>query len=359
MEQERYLRRVLRLLWVGLVLGGLWIGTTWALPLMLPFLLGAGGACLIEPLVRLFRQSFGIPRRWGAMLCTAGLVLLTAGSGALLLWRLCYEAIQLARQLPELLLQLDGIAQGINGWIEGLLTALPPQIQHEAQQIVQAIARQLLALPGWLGGAAAAGAVQWLSGLPEAGLFLFTVVLSLYFLSAGREGLAAAAATLPPGWQQRLAHWRQAIGRAVGSWLRAQGILALACFGWSAAGLLLLGVEPALLLAGLVALADALPVLGSGVVLIPWGGVALLLGQVPLCIGLLLLWGTITLNRSILEPRLVGRQVGLPPLFGLLSMYLGFRLSGLSGLILYPLGAAVAWQLWMGEQATGQLPDAQ
>lgn len=68
MGQDRYLKGVIRLLWVGLVLGGLWIGTTWALPLTLPFLLGAGGACLVEPLVCRMSQRLGIPRRWGLSL---------------------------------------------------------------------------------------------------------------------------------------------------------------------------------------------------------------------------------------------------------------------------------------------------
>ena len=71
------------------------------------------------------------------------------------------------------------------------------------------------------------------------------------------------------------------------------------------------------LLAGLTALVDALPVFGVGTVLLPWGAAALLLGDVRLGLGLLLLYGVVTRVRSLLEPRLVGRRIGLPPLAAL------------------------------------------
>ncbi len=63
---------------------------------------------------------------------------------------------------------------------------------------------------------------------------------------------------------------------ALGGWLKAQGLLMLITFGELAAGFLLLRVELSLLLAGLVALVDALPVFGTGTVLLPWAVLALL-----------------------------------------------------------------------------------
>ena len=76
------------------------------------------------------------------------------------------------------------------------------------------------------------------------------------------------------------------------------------------------------------ALVDALPIFGSGTVLVPWGIWALLSGDLPRGFGLLFLYGLVTLVRSLLEPRLVSRRAGLPPLVALISMYGGFRLFG-------------------------------
>ena len=127
---------------------------------------------------------------------------------------------------------------------------------------------------------------------------------------------------------------------------QAQGLLMLITFGELAAGFLLLRVELSLLLAGLVALVDALPVFGTGTVLLPWAVLALLGGDVRMSVGLLVLYSVISLVRSLLEPRLVGARVGLPPLAALVCMYVGFQALGVLGMLLAPLAAVLARQLW-------------
>ena len=112
---------------------------------------------------------------------------------------------------------------------------------------------------------------------------------------------------------------------ALGGWLKAQGLLMLITFGELAAGFLLLRVELSLLLAGLVALVDALPVFGTGTVLLPWAVLALLGGDVRMSVGLLVLYSVISLVRSLLEPR---------------------QALGVLGMLLAPLAAVLARQLW-------------
>ena len=91
---------------------------------------------------------------------------------------------------------------------------------------------------------------------------------------------------------------------------------------------------------------DALPVFGTGTVLLPWAVLALLGGDVRMSVGLLVLYSVISLVRSLLEPRLVGARVGLPPLAALVCMYVGFQALGVLGMLLAPLAAVLARQLW-------------
>ena len=103
----------------------------------------------------------------------------------------------------------------------------------------------------------------------------------------------------------------------------------------------------------LIAVVDALPVLGSGTVLLPWAAVSLLRGSGGLALGLTVTYAAAAFARSALEPRLLGRQIGLPPLLTLLSLYAGYRLFGLAGMILLPLAVLLAKQVWELAEGNG------
>ena len=87
----------------------------------------------------------------------------------------------------------------------------------------------------------------------------------------------------------------------------------------------------------MTALLDALPAVGAGIVLVPWALLELLRGNAALCSGLLITFGITSVVRSLLEPRLIGKRLGISPAASLAAMYLGLRLFGVAGLLLAPL----------------------
>jgi hypothetical protein len=99
-----------------------------------------------------------------------------------------------------------------------------------------------------------------------------------------------------------------------------------------------------------ICLLDALPVLGTGTVLLPWGLILFLQGDRARAIGLLGVYTVIAVSRSVLEPRLVGRQLGLDPLMTLLSLYAGYRFLGFAGLLLAPILASATKSLFSAEE---------
>ena len=109
--------------------------------------------------------------------------------------------------------------------------------------------------------------------------------------------------------------------------------------------LLLLRVRGAAGLAALTALIDALPVFGTGIVLLPWALVCLLLGDTRRGLGLLVSWGLVCLVRSCTQAKLLGDQIGLDPLTSLLSVYVGWRVCGVWGMLLFPILAMILIQL--------------
>ena len=102
-------------------------------------------------------------------------------------------------------------------------------------------------------------------------------------------------------------------------------------------GFWIIGIEDAAFIAIIIAILDVLPVVGSGAVLIPWGAIALLLGDHRIGVGVLILYAVIIVVRQIVEPKIVGSQIGLHPLLTIASLYIGLRLMGGLGLIMGPL----------------------
>jgi predicted PurR-regulated permease PerM len=105
-------------------------------------------------------------------------------------------------------------------------------------------------------------------------------------------------------------------------------------------------VRYAFLLALVTAVLDALPVLGVGVVLVPYAAISLISGNTALGVGLLLLYGVITVVRQIAEPRLVGKSLGLHPILMLVSFYAGWKLFGVAGVFIGPLLVMIIKALW-------------
>lgn len=97
----------------------------------------------------------------------------------------------------------------------------------------------------------------------------------------------------------------------------------------------------AVIVALVIAVFDILPVLGTGGVLLPWAAVMLVTGNYSFAAGLFILYLVITIVRNSLEPRSVGKQMGLHPLITLIAMFVGLELGGLAGLILLPMAVVI------------------
>ncbi len=186
----------------------------------------------------------------------------------------------------------------------------------------------------WIMGAAS----SLLAKLPDAGLFLVTSVLAVYFTSLNYPAiLAFLKRQLPLAWQDKCRRAAQCFRTTILKWLRAEMLLILATFGVLLAGFLWMGLDYALLAAVFTALVDALPVLGTGTVLFPWALGCFLMGNMEQGLALLVLYAVGLIVHTLLEPRLLAGQADLPPITALLAMYLGFRFLGVGGMILFPV----------------------
>lgn len=114
-------------------------------------------------------------------------------------------------------------------------------------------------------------------------------------------------------------------------------------------GFIILGVNFAPLLALLIAVVDLLPVLGTGAILIPWSLAELIFGKSSMAISLIVIYVLITVIRNLAEPKIIGNQIGIHPLFTLLAMFIGLKILGVVGLFILPITLIVIIKYYKDE----------
>lgn len=344
---QRFLRILLCFLLSALAV---WLFLRYLIGPVFPFLLAYLFAAVLQPVIRFCETRLRLPRRVTALLSVAALTALVGGGFFLLARRISEEGASLVTAAEEFLARLHEepefagkVIDRIDGWVPFV------DLKEPLGAFVAGLDGKLTALLGRLAepftGSLLPALLSAAAFLPNALLFLIVFLLAAYYLAADYRGVHAAARSfLPPAAVKKVVAFRGTLGEALGSFVRAYGLLMLITFSELFSALLVMGVRYAFLIALGTAVIDILPVLGTGTVLIPWGIAELLLGNTGRGAALLVVYAVMTVIRQILEPRIVGKYIGLPPIAALFSMYLGLRLFGVAGLILFPILAIPLWK---------------
>ena len=344
---SRLLFRNLTLL-LGVFLA-VWLGFQFLLPLGLPFLLGGLLALAAEPTVGLLSRK--LPRAAAAGIGVLVTLVLIGSIFFLLMALLVKELGILAGALPNLEETATQGLSSLENFLLDLTDRTPEGVRPLLSQTVTGLFSDGTAVMDrvtqWVPGAA----TKVLGHIPGSAISLGTGILSAFMISARLprlkqwfRGISQAA---------RLQKWVPVFSRvrhALGGFLKAQLKLSVLCFLIVLCGFLLLKIPYAPLWALFTAVVDAVPVLGTGTVLIPWSLVCFLQGAHPMAIGLLGIYAVAFLARTVLEPRLVGNQLGLDPLMTLAALYVGYRVWGFGGMLLSPLLCVTAMELMNAKQ---------
>lgn len=332
------------LLAIGL-LGG-WILLRYGLPILLPFGLGLALAIAAEPSVRVLAQKLHLPRPVAAGIGVTAVFALALALAIILIAFLVREAGQLSRIMPELTSAAQQGLDSLQSWLLTLSAKAPDALRPVLENTVISLFSGSGATMERFTDRLLSVAAGLFSRIAASALTVATAVLSAYMISARLPQLRQAAATqLPPEWRGRYLPALRELKGGLFGWLTAQLKLSGITLVQLLAGFWLLRIPHAAIWAVGVALVDAFPVLGTGTILIPWSIICLLQGQTARGAGLLGLYAVVWLVRSVLEPRLLGKELGLDPLVTLLAMYTGYKLLGILGMILSPLLAVAAVRL--------------
>ncbi len=313
------------------------------LPLVLPFLLGGALALAAEPMTAFLNKRLHMPRGASTALGVTMTFTLLALALLLLAALVVRELGVLAGAVPDLGDMAKTGLSSLSRWLQGMTRYAPKSLQGYLSDSISEFFSGGSALldraAGWV--LEAAGGV--LRSVPDGALGLGTAMISAFMISARLPQLRSSAKEFLGDKLRPILDSLERVKGAILGWLTAQVKLIGVTWAGVSLGFLLLRIPYAILWAALVAIVDALPILGTGTVLLPWSLICLLQGDSPRAIGLIALYAAVTLIRSALEPKLVGKQLGLDPLVTLFALYTGYKLWGLLGMLAAPvLAVAVA-----------------
>ena len=303
-------------------------------PIFLPFIIGWLMSLMFNPLAdRLEKHK--VPRGISAIL---GILLVFAFLGLLGFWSgnsILHKAQQVSENLPYYMELAEGKMQDFWHQFDTFCQKLPPALQASFLEFQDNATGTLLSLiPKGNGGA--------IGGVSNFFIAFFVALISAYFFTKDRESIHAVYEKhLAPLLGVSVHTTKTELKASVWGYIKTQFILMGFTFTLTIIAMLVMKSPYPLLLSIIIAIIDSLPFFGSGFILWPGAIIHLVTGNTFLAIGYMVLYASIQVMRQILQPKILGTQIGLHPLLTLFSMYFGFQCIGVIGLIIGPIIAVI------------------
>lgn len=313
------------------------------LTFFMPFVIGWILAMIANPLARFLENRVNLVRRHSSMVIVGTALALVIGLLYLLISRSFLLLRRFILDLPELYASMEGEIAKSTGQLERLFMFLPDSLRESLNQFTSNLGSHVGTLVEKVASPTVEAAGSVAKSLPAALVYTVVTILSAYFFIVDRERILEIVRHHTPQWAFRyVLHLKGQTRRLIGGYFMAQFKIMAVVWLILTVGFVVLGVGYSPLWAFLIAFLDFLPVLGTGTALIPWGLVKLLGGEYAFAAGLLLIYVLTQVIRQMIQPKLVGDTMGLPPLMTLFLLYLGFKAGGLAGMILaVPMGLIV------------------
>lgn len=323
---------------LGITILGIYLSFKLAVFYM-PFLVAFIISLIIEPIIRFFMKRIKLKRKTSAIIVfivVIGIIigllvwgiatLITEASSMLSNVNIAFSKIYSKSQ--ELISNIDFNKLKVSTEVTQIFTNSTSEIIGSTSEWVKKILTTL---------------VNTLTSLPTIGLYIVITILALYFICTDKiYMLDQLEHHLPSNWVRKLIKHTKDLTKSLGCYLKAEAILILISFIISIIGLYIfkfvgLNIQYPLIAAIGIAFVDALPIFGSGTVMLPWAIFEACNGDIKLGLSILALWGIMSIIRQMIEPKIISKQIGIHPIFTLISMYTGFKVMGISGLILGPI----------------------
>lgn len=328
-----------------LILAGACVFTFLLIPqilqLLLPFVIAYIISVIASPLTHLF-EKLRLPRTLSAIISILLVAAALFGVSSLVISKIISELYDFSSSIPELYNTMTATFNDFKNLADGLFNMLPDRFAFSTDEVLTALGDSLSAISSSIVSFISSHTVSYVKNIPA---FLIAVVFSIlasYFLIRDKRIVKSALGKLfGKDISDKISMVKHDLSNAVFAYVKAQGILMSITFVEVFIGLSVIGVKYSFLFALTIAFLDAIPVFGTGTILLPWALISLITGNYTYTISLAILYAVCLVVRQFLEPKILSTQIGMHPLITLLSMYVGFRFIGIFGMILGPVVALI------------------
>lgn len=188
--------------------------------------------------------------------------------------------------------------------------------------------------------------IVWISSvatrIPSILLNAIICLIATAFIAADFESISNFfRINLPDRTLSIASEFKDSLSEIVWKFIKSYFVIFLITTAEISLGFLIIGQARPLDLGMLIAVFDAFPIVGSGMILLPMTIITLTSGNIAKGIGLLIIYLVVVIARQIIEPRIVGKRVGLRPIVSLICMYVGTKIFGGIGLFALPILTAI------------------
>ena len=313
------------------------------LRLFLPFVIGWIVACIANPMVCFLEKHFKIVKKWGSAITIIIVLGAVVGLLYLMIASIVKEAAGLITEFPKMYGEMERGLREIGANLQGILGLLPDSVREGWNSIVSGLGDAAGNWVGKLGEPTVEVAGNVARSIPSVFIGMIMMVLSAYLFVAEREEVITwVKKVTPQPIEERLSMVFSNLKYAIGGYFKAQFQIMLVLSSILFVGFLILDVKYAIVLAILFAFLDFLPFFGTAITLVPWAIYHLLGKDYKMAIGLVVLYVLTQLVRQLIQPKLVGDEVGLKALPTLIFLYVGYKIGSVWGMIFaVPVGMIV------------------
>ena len=312
-----------------------------------PFVIGGAIAWLVQKPAKFISGKTRIKRKLAAAGLALAVFLLAAGLCVFLVLRISSGISNFAGEVSGYAEEISAFFEKIKKSTELFFSDMPEELSVLADSFFKKASDTMIsAVTGFVSDSAA-----YIAGrMPGILLSCIVSAVAACYIAADFPSLIRfARGVIGPRVYGNIRKVKEIFVTSVFKLGKGYAILMLMTFAELLAGFYLLGIKHALLLAALTAMIDILPVLGTGTVLVPWAAVLFILGDIGTAGGIIVLYAVITVIRNFAEPRIIGGQMGINPLFTLLAMFIGIKLFGVAGIFLLPVALIVTVKYYKDE----------